>query len=115
MKQVFLYNLKPEITDEQYDQFLRSVKGPIISRMEHNISFNMLRMDKFVQGPCAYKYIGIVEITDLENWAKDCSTPDYQAFQAEWAAMVEGEFVYWEGKDIGLWINPAKTGDTFKY
>ncbi len=115
VKQIFLYNLKPEVTDEQYDEFLRTYKGPIISRLPHNVSFNMLRVDRCVQGPAKYQYVGIVEVTDLENWDKDCACPEYQKFQQDWLALVDGEFVYWDTHDIGLWINPTKAGDKFLF
>jgi hypothetical protein len=115
MKQVFLYNLKPSITDEQYDAFLRKTKGPIISRRPSNLSFTMLRMKNLANGPHYYRYIGIVEFTNKADWEKDTAIPEFKAFQDEWAAMVEGEFVCLEGDEIATWMNWTKAGEKLNY
>jgi hypothetical protein len=107
MKQVFLYNLKPSITDEQYDEFLYKFKGPLTSRLHGNISFTMLRMKDSLKGPF-YEYVGYLEITDPKEWEKDCKDPEYAKMIEEWLKMVDGEFIGVQGDDIATWINGAQ-------
>jgi hypothetical protein len=81
-KQIILYNLRDDVTEEDYVKWCEDYKGPVMLAVKPARNFTLLRLldgeggdgQKEVPPSPAktpYRYMGIMEVGDLEEWAKN--------------------------------------------
>jgi len=99
-KEIILYNLKDTVTDEEYKKFCEEFKGPFIVNLPACKSFTLSKLVGAMKGSgmehkppepteMPFKYIGIVDVTNLGDWQKDFdSKPFQEEFLPKWIGMV---------------------------
>jgi hypothetical protein len=85
-KQFILYNLKDEVSEEEFEKWVNDYKGPLISRLSAVKNYTLTKVGGALMtetgppGPVEtpYKFVGIVDLTSFEDYAKDQQTPTYK-------------------------------------
>ena len=100
-KQIILYNLAPNVTDDEYKDYVTSEKGPLLDSLETINKFELVKIDGSMMGEIPYKYVGIMHLTSLDDFnQKDAPSQKVQDFFAKWMPMVSdfhilfGEEIY---------------------
>ena len=100
-KEIILYNLADNVTDEQYKDFVTKQKGPIIDSLPSVKKFQLIRIKGAATGEVPYNYVGIVDVDDLDEfYQKDKATQKFQDLMAKLGPMLKephilyGEEVY---------------------
>ena len=88
-KQIILYNLAEHITEEQYEDYVTSEKGPLLDSLESVKKFEVVKTTGSLSGEIPYKYVGIMHLTSLDDFnQKDAPKQEFQEFLAKWMPMV---------------------------
>lgn len=98
-KEVILYNLAPEISDEEYFQYVKEKKGPFLNGLPSVKSFSLIRIAASKKGDIPYKYVGIVDLTSMDDWVKDTASTEFEGFLKEWIPKT-AEFHILFGEEI---------------
>jgi len=99
-KEIILYNLKADVTDEEYKDYVINEKGPLLESLSSVKKFEMVKITGAVTGETPYKYIGILHLTSLDDfYQKDAPSPAFQGFLAKWKPKV-AEFHILSGEEI---------------
>ena len=85
-KQFVLYNLKDGVSEEDFEKWANDFKGPLISGLSSVKSYTLTKVGGAIKaegGPpepteSPYKFVGIVDLTSFEDYAKDQETPPYK-------------------------------------
>ncbi|MBN2239493.1 MAG: hypothetical protein JW712_06950 [Dehalococcoidales bacterium] len=100
-KQFILYKLADHVTDEEYEKYVVNEKGPLLDSLSSVKKFELVRTVDTPDGPAPYRYVGIMHITSMEDFAKnDAPSQAFQDFMARWQPMVSevqmlsGEEIY---------------------
>ena len=99
-KRIILYNLAENVTDEEFKEYATKEKGPLIDSLPSVKKYHLVKITSAMGGEIPYKYVGIVDITDLDEYnRKDAKTPEYQAFQAKFGPMAK-DMLMLSGEEI---------------
>lgn len=88
-KEIILYNLNDEVTDEEYRQYCEARKGPLIRSLPSCKDFTLVRISGSQKGETPYDYVGIVDVTSIEDWKRDAASEPFQNFLKEWVPKVK--------------------------
>jgi len=85
-KLFILYNLKDDVNEEDFDKWVNEFKGPLISGLSAVNNYTLTKVGgamKAEGGPpgpveSPYRFVGIVDVTSFEDYAKDQETPAYK-------------------------------------
>jgi len=111
-KQIILYNLRDDVTDEDYAKWCNTYKGPLLLGLDSVKQFTLVNMLGGIKGngskgmapeetPSPYKYIGIVDCTDLEAMQKDSQTKAFkEEFFPQWFSKWVGDFYVLVGMEV---------------
>ena len=88
-KEIILYNLKDSVTDEEYLQYCEEQKGPLIKSLPSCKDFTLVRITGSQKGEIPYAYVGIVDVTSIEEWKRDAASEPFQNFLKEWIPKVK--------------------------
>jgi hypothetical protein len=87
-KEIILYNLKPDVTDEEFKAYVDNEKGPFIDSLPSVEKYELVRLDSSPTGAVPFKYVGIVTLKSLDDFRnKDTKTEEYRAFTAKMAGL----------------------------
>ena len=96
-KEIILYNLADHVTDEEYKEYVKNEKGPLLDSLSSVRKFELVK----ASGESPYRYVGIMHITSLEEFSqKDAPSQAFQEFMKKWQSMVKdvtmlaGEEIY---------------------
>jgi hypothetical protein len=99
-KEIILYNLKASVSDEEYADFVKNEKGPLLDSLSSAKKFELVKITGAATGSIPYKYVGILHLTNLEDfYQKDAPSPKFQGFLEKWKTMVD-EFHILSGEEI---------------
>ena len=99
-KEIILYNLADNVTDEQYQDFVNKEKGPILDSLPSVKKYELVRITRTPMGEIPYKYCGIVHMTSLDEFEqKATKTQQYQDFFAKFRPMVS-DLLILSGEEI---------------
>jgi len=98
-KEIILYNLKNTVSDEEYKKYCEEKKGPFLDSLPSCKSFTLVKIVDSQRGEIPYKYVGIVDVTNLGDWQKDASSEAFQNFLKEWIPKV-AEFHVLFGEEV---------------
>ena len=88
-KQIILYNLAEHVTEEQYEAYVTSEKGPLLDSLESVKKFEVAKTTGSLSGEIPYKYVGIMHLTSLDDFnKKDAPKQEFQELLAKWMPMV---------------------------
>jgi len=100
-KQIILYNLAPNVTDDEYQDYVTSEKGPLLDSLESVKKYEQVKITGSMTGMIPYKYVGIMHLTSLDDFnQKDAPSQKLQDFFAKWMTKVSdfhilfGEEIY---------------------
>lgn len=99
-KEIILYNLAPEVTDEEYAKYVAEEKGPFLDGLSGVEKFHLIRITSSEKGKIPYQYVGIVDLTSMKEWEKSTKTEEFGKFIQKWVKKVTdfhilfGEEVY---------------------
>ncbi|MGB9886005.1 MAG: hypothetical protein ACPLPT_01165 [Moorellales bacterium] len=103
MKEIILYNLKDEVSEEQYEAFYRNKKGPTFAAFSSCRSVTLNKVVSAKSGDIPYRYVAVVEIADPAGWEKDTASGVFQEIIREWGEMVkEGAHILF-AEEVGRW------------
>ena len=85
-KQFILYNLKDDVTEEDFIKFVNEYKGPFVTGLSAVKRYTLTTVKRAMQakggppGPVEppYKIAAVVDLTSLEEYAKDQQSQAYQ-------------------------------------
>jgi hypothetical protein len=84
-KQIILYNLAENVTDEQYEEYVTKEKGPLLDSLSSVKKFELVR----IAGESPYRYVGIMHLTSMEDFIqKDAPSEKFQGFMQKWLTFV---------------------------
>jgi hypothetical protein len=88
-KEIILYNLADNVTDEEYKEYVVNEKGPLLESLSSVQKFEMVKMTGSVTQEIPYKYVGILHITSLDDFYKnDAPSDKFQNFLKKWKTKV---------------------------
>jgi hypothetical protein len=100
-KEIILYNLADNVTDEQYQDFVKKEKGPIIESLPSVKKYELVRIKGAETGEIPYNYVGIVHLKNLDDfYQRDKKTQKFQDLMVKLQPMLKnihilyGEEVY---------------------
>ncbi|OGO58480.1 MAG: hypothetical protein A2025_03400 [Chloroflexi bacterium RBG_19FT_COMBO_47_15] len=100
-KEIILYNLADNVTDEQYKDFVTKEKGPLLDSLSSVKKFELVKIVGAATGEIPYKYVGILHLSSLDEfYQKDAPSQKFQDFLAKWKPMTSsfhilfGEEIY---------------------
>jgi hypothetical protein len=99
-KEIILYNLAANVTDEQYQEFVTNEKGPLFDSLASVEKFELVKIMGAATGEIPFKYIGIVHLKSAKDFQeKDAPSPKFQDFLKKWQPMTSGAHVLF-GEEI---------------
>jgi hypothetical protein len=111
-KTFILYNLRDDVTDEDYKKWCEDYKGPLIMSFDSVNDFTLVGLMGGMKGngkegvapqetKPPFKYIGIVDSPNLEEWAKDRESAKYkEEFFPQWFSKWVADFYILAGAEI---------------
>jgi hypothetical protein len=111
-KEIILYNLRADVKEEDYVKWCASYKGPLLLSLPGAKSFTLVKMRGGIAGnghrgtppgPAAtpYKYIGIMDVTGLEEWGKAHETKAFkEEFFPQWFSKWVADFYVLGGVEV---------------
>lgn len=87
-KAYFLFNLKPELTVDDYAKWSLAVNHPFAKRVKEIKSFHDHRVVGTVEGQPAWQVIEEIEIESVAAYKAAMQGPEFEAFGAEWSKWV---------------------------
>ena len=111
-KEIILYNLKDGVSNEDYKKWCEAYKGPTLIGLNSAKSFTLVKMQGGIKGngqesifpietPSPYKYIGIMEISSLDEWKKDTETKTFkEEFFPKWFSQWVKDFYVIGGEEV---------------
>ena len=100
-KEIILYNLADNVSDEEYKDYVVREKGPLLESLSSVQKFEMVKVTGAATGEIPFKYIGILHVSSLDEfYQKDAPSQKFQDFLAKWKPMVSnfhilaGEEIY---------------------
>ena len=87
-KEIILYNLAPEVTDEEYAKYVEEEKGPFLDGLPGAEKFHLYKVTTSAKGEIPYRYVGVVDLTSMEEWSKTVKTEEFGKFLEKWMKKV---------------------------
>ena len=95
MRVIALFNLKPEISPDEYLAFAKELDLPTVNALPSIDSFRVFKSTGLlfsdVEPP--YSYIEIIDISDMDQFGRDASTEAMQAIAAKFQTMADVIFI----------------------
>ena len=97
-KQFILYNLKDDVKEEDFIKWVNEYKGPFVTGLPAVKHYTITTVKRAIQaeggppGPVEtpYKLAAVVDLTSLEDYAKDTETAPYkEEFMPQFASWVK--------------------------
>jgi hypothetical protein len=99
-KEIILYNLADNVTDEQYKDFVIKEKGPLLDSLSAAKKFELVKITGTATGEVPYKYVGILHLNSLDEfYQKDAPSQKFQDFLKKWMPMVKNAHIL-SGEEI---------------
>jgi hypothetical protein len=110
-KEIILYNLRDDVKEEDYVQWCEYYKGPLLIGLPGSKSFTLLKMMGGVQGDGRkgslpsptkppFNYIGILDVTSLEDWGKSRESEAFKEFFSRWLSKWVADFFILGGIEL---------------
>jgi len=91
-KEISIYNLADGVTDEQYREYVKNIKGPFLESLPSVSKFELVRIKGAVTGESPYTYVGILHVDNLDEfYQRDVPSQQFQEFLKEVMPMIKQE------------------------
>lgn len=99
-KEIILYNLSDNVTDEQYKDFVHKVKGPLLESLPSVKKFELVRIKGAKTGEVPYNYVGILHVDSLDEfYEKGATTQEFQGLMEKLQPMLKGPHILY-GEEV---------------
>jgi hypothetical protein len=89
-KEISIYNLADGVTDEQYQKYVKNIKGPFLESLPSVRKFELVRIKGAVTGKSPYTYVGILHVNNLDEfYQRDVPSQPFQEFLKEVMPMIK--------------------------
>ena len=111
-KEIILYNLREDVTEEDYRKWCEEYKGPLLLGLNSSRGFTLLKMLGGVKGngkegvppeqtKSPYQCIGILDVESLEEWKKDTTSKSFKdEFFPQWFSKWVADFYILGGTEL---------------
>jgi hypothetical protein len=111
-KEIILYNLRDDVSEDDYVKWCETYKGPLLLGLEGAKAFTLVKMMGGVTGngqegtppsPTSppYRFIGIMDATSPEDWAKARESKAFkEEFFPQWFAKWVKDFYVIGGAEV---------------
>ncbi len=111
-KEIILYNLREDVSEEDYIKWCEAYKGPFLLGLQGTRSFTLVKLLGGMTGngkggtppaPTAspYKYIGILDAASQEDWDKARESKEFkEEFFPQWFSQWVEDFYVLGGVDV---------------
>ncbi len=98
MRLIALFNLKPGISVDAYEAWAKTVDLPTVNGLPSIERFTVHRATGVLGSSAAppYGYVEILDVTDMDQFGQDTSTPAMQAIAAAFQDMADVTFLMTE-------------------
>jgi hypothetical protein len=86
MKLFCLYNIKPEVSAEAWERFLREEDIPFTLDFQSIRSYQIFKNGGNPEGPMCFQYIEEIEVSDMEAFRADTQTERWTQGMDAWYA-----------------------------
>lgn len=89
-KRIVMYNLAPNVTHEEFKEYVQTDKGPRINGLPAVKRYELVKISSSMPpGNIPYQYVGIIHLTSVEDFNNiDSKKPEYQAFLKKFGPLV---------------------------
>jgi uncharacterized protein (TIGR02118 family) len=89
---VVLFNLKPGVDRNEYEEWARTVDIPSVRRLDGCSGFNVLRSERLLDGSTGvpYAYVELIHVDDMADFMSAVSAPAAQEVAAQFREFAEG-------------------------
>ncbi len=99
-KEIILYNLAENVTDEEYQDYVEKEKGPFLESLPSVDKFELVKIGHSAAGAIPYHYVGILHIKNMADFQqRDAPSDAFQDFMAKWRTKV-ADFHILAGEEI---------------
>ena len=99
-KEIILYNLADNVTDEQYKDFVKKEKGPTIDSLPAVKKYQLIKIKGAETGEVPFNYVGVVDLNDLDEFYQtDKKTQKFQDLLAKMMPMFKNIHILY-GEEI---------------
>lgn len=86
-----LSKLRPEVAPEKYEDWVREYDYPTSKKFKSIISYRAYKVKESLEQnePPEYSYIEHIDITNLEEYKKDLSTPTGEELLKQWSQFMK--------------------------
>ena len=110
-KSIILYNLKENVAEADYQKWCEDYKGPLLLSLSACKAFTLVQMLGGMKGDGAkgappeatkppFKYIGIMDVSSLEEWQKNTETKAFQEIVPQWLSKWVADFFVLVGMEV---------------
>ncbi len=99
--EIALYNLAEHVTDEEYQDYVKKEKGPLLESMPTVTKYELVRITASATGEIPYNYVGILHADNLDEfYQKGTTSQKFQDFMTKLRPMLSdphlmyGEKIY---------------------
>lgn len=95
MRVIALFNLKPGIAVEVYEEWARATDLPTVNGLPSVTSFRVFKTTGLLGGdaPVPYAYVETIDIDDIDGFRNDVGSPKMQEIAAAFGEMVDVTFM----------------------
>lgn len=103
MRIIVLFNLKPDVTPADYEEWARTRDIPGVRSLPSIDDFTVLRTTGLLgsEGKAPYDYVEIIEVADMDGFWTDIATEGSQAVATEFRQWLGSEPVFMLTEELG--------------
>jgi hypothetical protein len=103
MRIIVLFNLKPDVTPADYEEWARTRDIPGVRSLPSIDDFTVLRTTGLLgsEAKAPYEYVEIIEVADMDGFWTDIATEASQAVATEFRQWLGSEPVFMLTEELG--------------
>ena len=104
MRIIVLFNLKPDVTPADYENWARTRDIPGVRSLPSVDDFTVLRTTGLLgtEGKAPYDYVEIIDVADMQGFWTDIATEASQAIATEFKQWLGSAPVFMTTEELGL-------------
>lgn len=89
MPTVFVFSkLRPGADPDKYEKWVREYDYPNAAKSKSVIHYRAYKVTEALEGHPEYSYVEHIEITDVDDYKKDLSTPEFKELMRQWSTYI---------------------------
>jgi len=96
-----LFNLKPDITPEEYERWAREVDLPTVRSLDSIERFDVYRIPGVLGSRASppYRYAEVIDIGDMQRFGEEIATARIREIAARFSQLADAQFLTTEPLD----------------